>query len=103
MQKNLYLLMCLIIYFAFIPTANAIDNGPIPPIDDGPIFDDESAPTTFDNGPISTIDDPSAVFNTNEGISSQSSIEMQMTGLPLSLIILAISLVFSGFIGFKRK
>ena len=131
MQKILYFLVCFIVSFAFfIPTVNALSDtgfsqgiaGSAPP---ATIF--HGPPTTILKEPPTTIfhGAPVSIFNRNSGSLNQviedeeievseqsnsntsgsqgSSMGMQKTGLPLSMIFLAILFVFGGFIGFKRR
>ncbi|MGF7118904.1 hypothetical protein [Methanobacterium oryzae] len=123
MQKNLYLLICFIISIAFfIQTANALTEVSTGSSSNQVI--DEAPSTVFDGPPPSIFDGPpTTVFDANDGSLSQSGIEnselpfmnisdsnnqstfvrMQKTGLSLPLIIMAILLLFAGFIRFKRK
>lgn len=100
---------------------STVFDGPPPSIFDGPpttVFDanDGSSGQSVD-GP------PTTIFDANDGSLSQAGTEnselpfmsisdsnnqstfvrMQKTGLSLPLIIMAILLLFAGFIGFKRK
>ena len=131
MQKNLYFLICFIISIAFfIQTANALteistSSNSNQVIDEAPstVFDGPP-PSVFDSPPPTISDgSPSTISDANDSSLNQSSIEnselplitisdsnnqstsirMQKTGLSLPLIIMAILLLFAGFIGFKRK
>jgi len=131
MQKNLYFLLCFMVTFVFFtPIANAFTDisadGSL-----NQAAGANSAPATIFNGPPPTIfgdppasifdGPPPSIFDTNDVSLSQSSmqnsrspifnasnsqstaVEMQKTGIPLTLIIMAILLVIGGFIGLKRK